>query len=81
LSQPASKLGHEVEGFGRNLLGGQVMSPSFSPSSSSTTTIMRPARISSIAVGTSMKAWEVRQLYCTASISTEYQVGGVNLIN
>src|SRR5271169_83147 len=34
----------------------RVMSPSFSRSSSSTTTIMRPARISLIAVGTSAKA-------------------------
>ena len=33
----------------------RVRSPSFSRSSSSTTTIIRPARISSIAVGTSVK--------------------------
>jgi len=48
-------LSHEVDGLGSDFFGGQREIASFSRSSSSTTTIMRPARISSIAVGTSVK--------------------------
>ena len=53
--QPAAVRGHEIDDLGRDLSAAMVRSPSFSRSSSSTTTSMRPARISSMASGTGTK--------------------------
>ncbi len=50
----AAEAGHEVDGFGGAELGGDVRSPSFSRSSSSMRTIMRPDLSSSRASGMSM---------------------------
>src|SRR5215831_8840307 len=53
---PRPYLAMKLMASGVTLSAARVRSPSFSRSSSSTTTIIRPARISSIAVGTSVKA-------------------------
>src|SRR5580704_6287109 len=58
-TRPRPNLAMKLMASGVTFSAARVMSPSFSRSSSSTTTIMRPARISSIAVGTSAKAWLV----------------------
>ena len=54
-TRPRPNLAMKLMASGVTFSAARVRSPSFSRSSSSTTTIMRPARISSIAVGTSVK--------------------------
>src|SRR5260370_6302614 len=56
-TRPRTYLAMKLMASGVTFSAASVMSPSFSRSSSSTTTIMRPARISSMAVGTSMNGW------------------------
>src|SRR6478609_537630 len=57
--KPRPNLAIKLMASGVIFSAAMVRSPSFSRSSSSTTTIMRPARISSIAVGTSVNAGSV----------------------
>src|SRR5271165_5212617 len=54
-TRPRPYLAMKLMASGVTFSAARVRSPSFSRSSSSTTTIIRPARISSIAVGTSVK--------------------------
>ena len=53
-TSPRPNLAMKLMASGVTFSAARVRSPSFSRSSSSTTTIMRPARISSIASGTSV---------------------------